>query len=133
MHFTSITTIITAILAYTASAAPAPAKTAADNNLAVVVIGAIRGFGAEQTTTPVRVPFGKLTHFEHLPVTSLAVRGVMVSGDGLPVPDISKVRCRRYKDQYGLQLGSVEFKKGKNADISTNDVDFAWVLCRVEE
>ncbi|KAK7588516.1 hypothetical protein V3481_007540 [Fusarium oxysporum f. sp. vasinfectum] len=99
----------------------------------IIVVGAIRGFGAEQTITPVRVPFGKLTQFDHLPVTSLAVRGVMVSGDGLPILDISKARCRRCKDQYGLQLGSVEFKKGKNADISTNDVDFAWVLCRVEE
>ncbi|KAF4956784.1 hypothetical protein FGADI_3566 [Fusarium gaditjirri] len=98
MHSTGITTIITAILAYTASAAPAPAKPAADSNLAVVVVGAIRGFGYEQTMAPVCVPFGKLTHFDHLPVTSLAVRSVMVSGDGLPVPDIDKVRCRRYKD-----------------------------------
>ncbi|KAM0283680.1 hypothetical protein ACHAO9_009608 [Fusarium lateritium] len=137
MHFTTITTIIAAITATTAASPvgkPAPvAKVAPDNNLAVVVIGAIKGSGYEQTTTSVRVPFGKLTHFDKLPVTSLEVRGVMVSGDGLPLPKDDKVRCRRYKDQYGLQLGSLEFKKGKQADISTNVVDFGWVLCRVEQ
>jgi hypothetical protein len=137
MHFTPVITMIAAI-ASTAAASPAGkpapvAKVAPDNNLAVVVVGAIHGFGLEQTTTSVRIPFGKLTHFDKLPITSLEVRGVMVSGDGLPVPDDKKVRCRRYKDQYGLQLGSLEFKKGKEALISTNSVDFGWVLCRVEE
>lgn len=31
-----------------------------------------------------------------------------------------------------LQLGSLEFKKGQPALISTNPVDFECVLCRVE-
>ncbi|KAJ4013240.1 hypothetical protein NW752_007535 [Fusarium irregulare] len=131
MHFTTIITMIAAI-ASAASASPAK-KPAPDSNLAVVVVGAISGWGYEQSTTPVRVPFGKLTHFDKLPISSLEVRGVMVSGDGLPVPKDDRVRCRRYKDQYGLQVGSLEFKKGNPALISTNSVDFGWVLCRVEE
>ncbi|KAF4969764.1 hypothetical protein FSARC_3068 [Fusarium sarcochroum] len=137
MHFTTITTLVAAFASVAAAvpatkAPPAP-KMAPDNNLAVVVVGAIKGSGFEQSTTPVRVPFGRLTHFDKLPITSLEIRGVMVSGNDLPVPKDEKVRCRRYKDQYGLQLGSAEFKKGKQADISTNSVDFGWVLCRVEE
>jgi hypothetical protein len=136
MHFTTITTIIAAI-ASTAAATPAgkpapSAKVDSGSNIAVVVVGAINGFGYEQTTTAVRVPFGKLTHFNKLPVNSLEVRGIMVGGDGLPIPKDDKVKCRRYKDQYGLQPGSVEFQKGKEALISTNVVDFGWVLCRVE-
>ena len=137
MHSTTIITMLAAI-ASAASASPASkpapvAKVAPGSNLAVVVVGAISGWGYEQSTTPVRVPFGKLTHFDKLPISSLEVRGVMVSGDGLPVPKDDKVRCRRYKDQYGLQVGSLEFKKGNPALISTNSVDFGWVLCRVEE
>ncbi|KAH7230036.1 hypothetical protein BKA59DRAFT_521012 [Fusarium tricinctum] len=124
MHFTTITTIIAAIAstaAATPAGKPAPvAKVAPDNNLA-------------QTTTPLRVPFGKLTHFEKLQINSLEFRGVMVSGEGLPVPKDDKVRCRMYKDQYGLQLGSLEFKKGEPAVISTNVREFGWVLCRVEQ
>ncbi|KAH6949252.1 hypothetical protein FAVG1_11323 [Fusarium avenaceum] len=137
MHFATITTIIAAIAstaAATPAGKPAPvAKVAPDNNLAVVVIGAIKGFGYEQSTTPLRVPFGKLTHFKKLQINSLEFRGVMVSGEGLPVPKDDKVRCRMYKDQYGLQLGSLEFKKGEPAVISTNVREFGWVLCRVEQ
>ncbi|KAM0546631.1 hypothetical protein ACHAPJ_010769 [Fusarium lateritium] len=137
MHFTTVTTLVAAFAsvaaAVPATKVPPTPKMAPDNNLAVVVVGAIKGSGFEQSTTPVRVPFGRLTHFDKLPITSLEVRGVMVSGNDLPVPKDEKVRCRRYKDQYGLQLGSTEFKKGKQADISTNSVDFGWVLCRVEE
>jgi len=137
MHFTSIITTV-AVIASAASASPAKkpapvAKVAPDSTLAVVVVGAINGWGYESSTTPVRVPFGKLTHFDKLPISSLEVRGVMVIGDGLPVPKDDKVRCRRYKDQYGLQIGSLEFKKGNPAHISTGSVEFAWVLCRVEE
>ncbi|RFN44760.1 hypothetical protein FIE12Z_11026 [Fusarium flagelliforme] len=127
-----------AAIASTVSASPAKkpapvAKLAPDNTLAVVVVSAMNGWGYEQSTTPVRVPFGKLTHFDKLFISSLEVRGVMVVGDGLPVPKDDKVRCHRYKNQYCFQLGSLEFKKGNPALISTGSVEFGWVLCRVEE
>jgi hypothetical protein len=129
MHFTTITTIITAIASTTAATParkPAPiAKIAPDNNLAVIIISAINGFRYKQTTTTIRIPFGKLTHFNKLPVTSLEVRGVIVSGDSLPVPKDDKVKYRQYKDQYSLQLSSLEFQKGKQALISTNIIDFS--------
>ena len=84
-----------AAIASAASASPskkpaAVAKMAPDSNLAVVV-SAISGWGYEQSTTPVRVPFGKLTHFDKLSISSFEVRGVMVAGDGLPVPKADKV------------------------------------------
>ncbi|KAH7230237.1 hypothetical protein BKA59DRAFT_560567 [Fusarium tricinctum] len=122
MHFTTITTIIAAIAstaAATPAGKPAPvAKVAPDNNLAVVVIGAIKGFGYEQTTTPLRVPFGKLTHFEKLQINSLEFRGVMVSVKAFLFPK---------DDKPG-------FKKGEPAVYHPSNVrEFGWVLCRVEQ
>ncbi|KAF5005415.1 hypothetical protein FDECE_8136 [Fusarium decemcellulare] len=131
MHFATIFAAATAALASTASALPA-AK-GAQQAKAVANVLVIDGTDTRtQTKTPVEIPFGKLTHFDKR-VTSLELTGVTVKVEGSQAPDISRVRCRRYRDEYGLKLGSWEFKKGYNADISTTGVDFGWVLCWITD
>jgi hypothetical protein len=126
MHFTTIFVAAAAALASTASAAPA----ARDTSSAVANVVAVNGFGSSQSKTPVKIPFGKLTHYD-LSITGLQLKSVTVNVPGATAPDVNKITCQMYKDQYGIQPGSAEFTKAKEALIATNAVQFGWVLCYV--
>ncbi|KAH6871652.1 hypothetical protein B0T10DRAFT_522935 [Thelonectria olida] len=126
MHFTTIFAAAAAAIASTATALPSTR----DYNAAVANVVALKGFGNSQTKTDVKIPFGKLTHFD-LSITGLQLKSVTVNVPGTAAPDVNKITCQMYKDQYGIQPGSAEFTKAKEALISTNDVSFGWVLCYV--
>ncbi|KAK7419636.1 hypothetical protein QQX98_003227 [Neonectria punicea] len=127
MHFTTIITTLAATLASTATALP----TERDANVAVVnVIAVNKPISGSHSSTPVKIPFGKLTHFD-LSITGLQLKSVTVHAPGVTAPDVSEVTCQMYKDQYGVQPGSAAFTKAQEALISTNSVEFGWVLCYV--
>ncbi|CAI4212747.1 unnamed protein product [Parascedosporium putredinis] len=79
---------------------------------------------------PVQVPLSTLTHVE-LTITGLQLTGVTVDIPDITPPSDTDVTCQMYKDEYGVQPGSAEFFKGHDAHISTNPVQFGWVLCYV--
>ncbi|KAH7131322.1 hypothetical protein EDB81DRAFT_808364 [Dactylonectria macrodidyma] len=127
MHFTAIIATVAAALASAATALP----TERDANVAVANVIAInKPLDGSHSSTAVKIPFGKLTHFE-LPITGLKLKGVTVTVPGAVAPDASKVTCQMYKDKYGVQPGSAAFNKAHEALISTNTVQFGWVLCYV--
>lgn len=84
----------------------------------------------EHSETPVNIPFGQLTHYDQ-EITGFQLLGVTISVPDEPELDASKVTCQRYNDAYGVQPGSAPFATGVNASVSTNLVDFGWVLCYV--
>lgn len=128
MQTPSIIALATAILAIPAAAAPAKTSPIAVAN----VVAVDQDFMGNKTETPVQVPFGKLTHVDGLPITELQLKSVTVHVDGITAPDVEKVTCQRYQDQYGIQQGSKKFTHKSPAYIATNPVDFGWVLCYVE-
>ncbi|PKS05939.1 hypothetical protein jhhlp_007772 [Lomentospora prolificans] len=128
MRFAAIFSTVAA-LAATATARPSVA--ARDDASAIANIIAINGFGpGAPPGVPVQVPFGTLTHVD-LSITTLQLTGVTVNVPDAEAPADTDITCQMYKDQYGVQPGSAEFSKGKDAHISTNPVPFGWVLCYV--
>ncbi|KAH7123498.1 hypothetical protein B0J13DRAFT_566710 [Dactylonectria estremocensis] len=127
MHFTTIFATVTAAFAATATALP----TERDTGAAVAnVIAVNKPLDGTHSSTAVKIPFGKLTHVD-LPITNLMLKSVTVTASGVAAPDVSKVTCQMYKDKYGVQPGSAAFNKKHEAYISTNTVQFGWVLCYV--
>ncbi|KAF4451937.1 hypothetical protein FALBO_16258 [Fusarium albosuccineum] len=130
MQLTTLFSVATAALASTAAALPAAKNTQA--NSAVANLDAVKGSGANQVRTPIQIPFGKLTTFD-LQITGLEITGVTVNVEGEQAPDSSRVRCRRYRDQYAIKLGSAEFKQGSVSGVSADPADFGWVLCWITD
>ncbi|KAF4448834.1 hypothetical protein FALBO_16742 [Fusarium albosuccineum] len=125
MHFTTIVTGAVALFASTAAAQPA-ARQAAVAYANLLVFNE-----AEHSQTPVRIPFGQLTSANYR-ITKLQLESVSVHIPDIPAPDVEDVVCQRYQDRYGVQPGSAEFSKGKPALVSTNPVEFGYVLCYVK-
>ncbi|RSL51453.1 hypothetical protein CEP54_011415 [Fusarium duplospermum] len=122
MQFTTIFTAVVATLASTATAAPAAKKYSASAS-----VFAMNQDGYKS----ILVPFGVLTHMDYR-MTSLEVRGVFVDlPEGQDV-DLNKVKCQMYKDSVGTQRGSDVFTRKTPARVSTNPVEFGWVLCYVD-
>lgn len=84
----------------------------------------------DKSETPVNIPLGQLTTFD-LAITGFQLQGVTVTVPDEPELDAAEVTCQRYKDAYGVQPGSAAFTTSVNASVSTNTVDFGWVLCYV--
>ncbi|EKJ73841.1 hypothetical protein FPSE_05964 [Fusarium pseudograminearum CS3096] len=122
MHFTAIMTGAVALLASATSAQPTTrqAPVAYAN---VMVVNA-----NDHSQQPVRIPLAQLTTLKYS-VTELRLISLSVNVPEIPSPDVKDVVCQRYQDKYGIQFGSTEFTEGKPALISTNPVDFGWVLC----
>ena len=116
------------IFASAASASPVAIRDSAPSAV-VNLIAVNKPVSGEHSTKAIKVPFGKLTHFD-VPITGFQVQGVTVANiPGSPKVDESKVVCRRYKDEYGVSPGSALFTKKNEALISTNTVEFGHVLC----
>ncbi|KAM0428190.1 hypothetical protein ACHAPT_007091 [Fusarium lateritium] len=115
------------------TAVAALSSTALAGNLGFVNILAITGpSGGQHTEKTVTVPFGQLTHHD-LQVSELRIESIAVQLPGGAIePDINDVTCQMYKDEGGLDPGSAEFTINKPALLSTNTVQFGWVLCYVE-
>ncbi|KAF4974572.1 hypothetical protein FZEAL_8544 [Fusarium zealandicum] len=127
MHLINIFAAATAALATTAAALPSAQK---DGNVAFANVVATKGFSKNQTKTPVKIPFGKLTHY-NLSIIDLQLKSVTVNVLGT-APSVDQVVCQMYKDEFATQPGSAKFTKANEALISINNVDFGWVLCYVE-
>ncbi|KAM0421164.1 hypothetical protein ACHAPT_011056 [Fusarium lateritium] len=120
MHFTTIFTAAVATLASTATAAPKKYSASAS----------VYAMNTDSYKS-IQVPFGVLTHMDYQ-MTSLEVRGVWVDlPEGQDV-DLDKVRCQMYRDSVGTQRGSNTFTNKTPAHVSTNPVEFGWVLCYVD-
>ncbi|KAF4965612.1 hypothetical protein FSARC_6599 [Fusarium sarcochroum] len=122
MHFTSIITGAAALFASAAAAQPT-ARQAPVAYANVMVYNS-----ADHSQQPVRIPLAQLTTLDYK-VTKLDLISLSVHIPDIPSPDTKDVVCQRYKDKYGVQFGSTEFTDGKPALISTNPVEFGWVLC----
>ncbi|KPM38336.1 hypothetical protein AK830_g8229 [Neonectria ditissima] len=130
MHFTTLIATLAATLASTATALPAQNTERATTGAFANVIAVNNPISGSHSSTPVKIPFGKLTHFD-LSITGLQLKSITIDVPGVTAPDASEVTCQRYQDQYGVQRGSAAFTKAKEALISTNTVEFGWVLCYV--
>jgi len=125
-------TVFLTVAALLAPATLAQPLSARNGNGAVANVMAINHpVGGRSEETPLNIPLGQLTHYDNLPITSLQLVGVTVSVPDQPKVDESKVTCQLYKDAYGLQPGSAPFNTAVNATVSTNSVDFGWMLCYV--
>ncbi|KAM0190313.1 hypothetical protein ACHAPI_009564 [Fusarium lateritium] len=122
MHFSTIITSAVAVFASTATAQPTARQ--APTAYANIMIHNLD----DHSQQPVRIPLAQLTTLNY-PVMELDLIGLSVHVPGIPSPDVKDIVCQRYNDKYGIQFGSTEFSVGKPARISTNPVDFGWVLC----
>ncbi|KAF5022180.1 hypothetical protein F66182_5767 [Fusarium sp. NRRL 66182] len=122
MHFTNIVTGAAALFASAATAQPA-ARQAPQAYANLLVINA-----ADHSQQPVRIPLAQLTTLDYS-ATTLKLASLSVHIPDIPSPKLQDIVCQRYNDKYGVQLGSTEFTKDKPALLSTNPVDFGWVLC----
>lgn len=86
----------------------------------------------DHSQTPVRIPLAQLTNNAHYKITKLQLESLSVHIPDIPSPNVEDVVCQRYQDKYGVQLGSTEFSKGQPALVSTNPVDFGYILCYVK-
>lgn len=128
-------TIATAVMASTVAGLPSfPRSThGVPQAGAVAKVVAVNHylFGNPVMDKTVDVPFGRLTHVADTPITELQLVGAVVTVPGQSQIDASKITCQRYNDQYGTKVGSAPFTTSSPALISTNPVDFGWVLCYV--
>ncbi|KAM0544362.1 hypothetical protein ACHAPJ_011898 [Fusarium lateritium] len=122
MHFASIIAGAVALFASAATAQPT-ARQAPVAYANVMVINS-----ADHSRQPVRIPLAQLTTLDYK-ITELDLISLSVHIPNIPSPDTKEVSCQRYKDKYGVQFGSTEFTENKPALISTNPVEFGWVLC----
>ncbi|KAL2682500.1 hypothetical protein Neosp_006952 [[Neocosmospora] mangrovei] len=109
------------------------ASTASAGNMGYANVLAITGpSGGQHTEKIVDVPFGQLTHYD-LAISELRLESIAVTLPGGAIePDIQDITCQMYKDEHGLDPGSREFTINRPALLSTNTVQFGWVLCYVE-
>ncbi|KAF5537700.1 hypothetical protein FPHYL_12701 [Fusarium phyllophilum] len=121
MHFTTLLTSAIA-LASTATSQPT-ARQAPTANAVIMIVNS-----ADHSRQPVRIPLAQLTTLDYQ-VTELRLESLNVNIPDIEPPELSDVVCQRYRDKYGVQLGSTEFSHEKPALISTNPVEFGWVLC----
>ncbi|KAF5591267.1 hypothetical protein FPANT_5729 [Fusarium pseudoanthophilum] len=120
MHFTTLLSAIA--LASTATSQPT-ARQAPTANAVIMIVNS-----ADNSRQPVRIPLAQLTTLDYQ-VTELRLESLNVNIPDIESPELGDVVCQRYKDRYGVQLGSVEFSHEQPALISTNPVEFGWVLC----
>ncbi|KAH6894743.1 hypothetical protein B0T10DRAFT_481036 [Thelonectria olida] len=132
MHFATVFTAVAA-LASTAAALPAAEsidkRTMIPNQVSVNVV-IVNGMVPGQTTQDVVVPLGKLTNFEDVNFTELRIKSLNKVAP-VPAPDINKVICQRYRDEYGAQPGSEPFTKKNPTLVDTNSIKLGWILCYV--
>lgn len=135
MHFTTLV-VATAALASTATASFLPPdamemlkRTMVPNHVSAKVV-AVNGFGKDQTKKNILVPLGRLTHVSRSQITELRVEGVDHVAEA-PKPADDNIVCQRYLNQYASKTGSERFTQKEPAHVSTNPVDFGWILCYV--
>ncbi|KAF4959589.1 hypothetical protein FSARC_10675 [Fusarium sarcochroum] len=81
-------------------------------------------------SSPLNVPLGVLTHATRK-VTEIEIARAYSTVKGVKAPDVDQITCQMYKDKYGSVPGSKDFTADEGARISTNPVEFGWLLCRV--
>ncbi|KAF7558707.1 hypothetical protein G7046_g5439 [Stylonectria norvegica] len=139
MHFTSIFAVAATLFAATTTALPTLAIRKSTNTTAtayanvIAINNSVRGPNDPPATkTALKIPFGKLTTFEDLPITGFHLEGITIDVDVIVKPQEKQVVCQRYRDQFGVQPGSLPFNTTTDALVSTNSVDFGWVLCYIK-
>ncbi|GKU05997.1 hypothetical protein FLAG1_08269 [Fusarium langsethiae] len=115
-----------AILAGIATFSTAVAAATKENPYVGVAIMTYNG----DESLPLNVPLGVLTHSKRK-ITEIEIARAYSTVDGVEPPKVDQITCQMYKDQYGSVPGSKDFTAKKGAVISTNSVDFGWLLCRV--
>ncbi|KAI1653069.1 hypothetical protein F4813DRAFT_285003 [Daldinia decipiens] len=122
-------TVATIAAALVSSAAALPKEPSFAKVNLVAINRPISGEWSEKRVT---VDLATLSHQENLPITGLAIESVYITAPpapGLSAIGVADITCQRYKDQFGVQRGSAAFTSSVNASISTNSVDFGYVLC----
>ncbi|KAK6948280.1 hypothetical protein Daesc_010045 [Daldinia eschscholtzii] len=120
---------VAAALASSASALPKQPPVARVNLMALN--HPVSGKHSQQL---VPIDLATLTHKDNLPITGFAIDSISVTVPPAPGQQaITKddITCQRFQDQWGTQRGSAAFTSSKNASVSTNSVDFGYVLCYV--
>ncbi|KAF4974364.1 hypothetical protein FZEAL_8729 [Fusarium zealandicum] len=125
MHFPIVLAGITTF----ASAVAADPQAAQPVGVAIMTVN--NPVNGEHSTLPLNVPLGVLTHQADNKITELQIARVYSNSASVKAPDVAKVTCQMYKDQYGTQPASKEFTSEKPGIISKDSVNLGWVLCYV--
>ncbi|KAF4470468.1 hypothetical protein FALBO_2626 [Fusarium albosuccineum] len=133
MHFATLFTAVAA-LASTSMALPTAEnsdnvdkRTMIPNQVSVNVV-AVKGMIPGQTKQDIVVPLGKLTYFKDVQFTELRIKSINKVAP-VPMPDINKIVCQRFRDEFGAQTGSEAFTVKKGTVVDTNAIPLGWVLC----
>ncbi|KAI1802438.1 hypothetical protein F4811DRAFT_529215 [Daldinia bambusicola] len=124
--------IATVVAALASSASALPKQPAAARVNLIAINHPVSGAHSQQL---VPVDIATLTHKDNLPITGFSIDSISVTVPPAPgQPAITKddIVCQRYQDQWGTQRGSAAFTSDKDALVSTNSVDFGYVLCYVK-
>ncbi|KAI1465669.1 uncharacterized protein F4812DRAFT_461365 [Daldinia caldariorum] len=120
---------VVAALASSASAVPKQPSPAQVNLIAIN-----HSVSGAHTDQLIAIDIATLTHKDNVPITGFAVDSISVTVPAAPgQAAITKddIVCQRFQDRWGTQRGSAAFTSAKNASVSTNSVDFGYVLCYV--
>ncbi|KAF5535174.1 hypothetical protein FNAPI_12143 [Fusarium napiforme] len=83
------------------------------------------------STLPLNVPLGVLTHQKNNKLTELEFVNVYSTVKGIKLPKMDQIRCQMYKDQYGTEPITKDLAS-ENGVVSKKPIDLGWVLCRVK-
>ncbi|KAG5789126.1 hypothetical protein H9Q69_011807 [Fusarium xylarioides] len=85
----------------------------------------------EDSTLPLNVPLGVLTHQKNNKLTELEFVNVYSTVNGVKPPKMDQIRCQMYKDQYGT-VPITKDLTAENGVVSKKPIYLGWVLCRVK-
>ncbi|KAF5701688.1 hypothetical protein FGLOB1_10049 [Fusarium globosum] len=85
----------------------------------------------EDSTLPLNVPLGVLTHQKNNKLTELEFVNVYSTVKGVKPPKMDQIRCQMYKDQYGT-VPITKDLTAENGVVSKKPIYLGWVLCRVK-
>jgi hypothetical protein len=95
-----------------------------------VGVAAMTYNAADDSTVPMNVPLGVLTH-QNNKLTEFEIARVYSTVKGVNPPKIEDVTCQMFKDKYGTIPASKDITIKSGSDISKKPVDLGWILCRV--
>ncbi|KAF5976315.1 hypothetical protein FCOIX_7171 [Fusarium coicis] len=85
----------------------------------------------EDSTLPLNVPLGVLTHQKNNKLTDLEFVNVYSTAKGVKLPKMDRIGGQMYKDQYGT-VPITKDLTAENGVVSKKPIHLGWVLCRVK-
>ncbi|KAF4336053.1 hypothetical protein FBEOM_10108 [Fusarium beomiforme] len=85
----------------------------------------------DDSTLPLNVPLGVLTHQNNNKLTELQIARVYSTAKIIELPKLDQIVCQIYEDQYGT-VPITKDLTSEDGVVSEKPIYLGWVLCRVK-